>query len=137
LHGWWHIWNNSAGALLPLLASVESADTLVDDTFLCDLDPMVVKGLLDEWRLVCSDELAKMCELCAEKDWTALKDVAHSLKGSSAQLGAVKVSQVAAKLEAEARNLDPTGGALSLLDELKLATNLTLRRFGLDPLSAD
>jgi hypothetical protein len=43
---------------------------------------------------------------------------------------------VAVKLEAEARNLDPTGDARSLLDELNKITNLTLRHFGLDLLLA-
>jgi HPt (histidine-containing phosphotransfer) domain-containing protein len=97
---------------------------------------MVGKGLLVDWRLVCSDQLVEMSSLCVEKDGTALKDVAHSLKGSSTQLGAVKVSHVAVKLEAEARNLDPTGDARSLLDELNKITNLTLRHFGLDLLLA-
>jgi HPt (histidine-containing phosphotransfer) domain-containing protein len=78
-----------------------------------------------------------MSKHCLEREWKGLSDLAHSLKGSSAQLGAVKLSQVAAKLELLAKGDDPSvDTALSGVTELGKVADLTLVQFGLEALCA-
>ncbi len=96
-----------AAAILPLLKQhvvAPQASLLVDDSFLEDVDVASRKLLLDDWRTTCGEQISQLLAFCSKKAWKDLRDVAHSLKGSAAQLGAVKVSESAAKIETLGRS---------------------------------
>jgi len=110
---------------------------LVDESFLSDIDEAHRKPLLDDWRIICGEQIAKMFRLCSEKAWKDLQDVAHALKGSSAQIGAVTMSESAAKVEALARDGEENLVATlsNQVRELAVVTDLTLVQFNLSPLA--
>jgi CheY-like chemotaxis protein len=113
----------------------EDKDALIDDSFIRDLDPTVRGELLDDWRLAIIEHLRLMQELCTRSDWVALEDNAHSLKGSSAQVGAVLLSQVAATVEEGARSGVPNvSDLLAAVEDLGRIASLTLLQFGLKPI---
>jgi HPt (histidine-containing phosphotransfer) domain-containing protein len=118
------------------IVSLRKHSFLVDESFLSDIDEACRKPLLDDWRTACGEQIAKMFCLCSEKAWKDLQDVAHALKGSSAQIGAVTMSESAAKIEALARDGEESLAASlnNEVRELAKVTDLTLVHFALNPL---
>jgi CheY-like chemotaxis protein len=105
---------------------------VVDDALTCELDAGFRKQLLDEWKLSSMEQVRSMQDLLPRSDWRALHDIAHSLKGSSAQLGAKTVSQLALKLERMCRSGAPDVSEVrSTLENLGKSVSLTLAHFGL------
>jgi CheY-like chemotaxis protein len=104
----------------------------VDDALTCDLDAAFRKQLLDDWRVSSMEQLRSMQSYLPRSEWKSLQDVAHSLKGSSAQLGAKTVSQLALKLERICRSGAPNvSDVRSTLEELGNCMSLTFAHFGL------
>jgi CheY-like chemotaxis protein/HPt (histidine-containing phosphotransfer) domain-containing protein len=68
-----------------------------------DNDIKQLEEFLREFLKGLGNRLEKMDVALNEKDWESLGNEAHNLKGISANLGAVKVSTLAARLEARAR----------------------------------
>jgi CheY-like chemotaxis protein len=104
----------------------------VDDGSTCDLDADFRKQLLDDWRVSSMEQLHSMQDLLPRSEWKSLQDVAHSLKGSSAQLGAKTVSQLALKIERACRSGAPNVSEIrSALEELDKSLSFTFVHFGL------
>jgi len=105
---------------------------LVDDRLICDLDTVFRKKLLDDWQKTCTKQLSSMRDLLAKGDWKPLRDVAHSLKGSSAQLGAVGLSGIALQIEQLCKDNTPNSVKLrTMIEELDSLFTQTLAHFGL------
>ena len=83
-----------------------------------DLPPVIDEEVLDELRTMLGDEVDHLIDLFLEDtprliarleaavdgpDYEALRDTAHSLKSSSANLGAMLLSASARRIEAGAR----------------------------------
>jgi CheY-like chemotaxis protein len=100
---------------------------LFDDSLLNELDVIAREQVLADWKAVSLQQLGVMRTLCSSGDWKQLEDVAHSLKGSAAQLGARRLSQVAARAVYIARSDTPSAAQLlSLVDELDRVLTATL-----------
>jgi PAS domain S-box-containing protein len=136
---------NQLESLLPLIRQLDSTafiaqspaglKLIVDDSFIHDLDPTVRGELLDDWRATIIEQLELMQELSVKSDWKGLENVAHSLKGSSAQLGGTSMSEIAFKVEVMARSGVPNiSELLATFEELRGITSLSLLHFGLKPL---
>jgi HPt (histidine-containing phosphotransfer) domain-containing protein len=105
---------------------------IVDESFIHDLDPTVRGELLDDWRTTIIEQLQLMQELSVKSDWKGLEDVAHSLKGSSAQLGGTRMSEIALKVEVMARSgVSNISKLFATIEELRGITSLSLLAFGL------
>ncbi len=118
-------------------ASVTEYSVLVDDSFLCDVDATARKALLEDWRETCVDQLLQMSTLCSKNSWKELENMSHSLKGSSAQVGAMKLSEVAANIEILAHRSGDLKvvDLVSALEDVEKVAALTFVHFGLDSVS--
>ncbi len=105
--------------------------TLVDDIVILGLDADFRKALLDDWHVKCKEQIRSMQGLLATSDWKGLQEVAHSLKGSSMQLGAIQVGHSALKIErqcaASAPDMAEVGAAVA---ELRTNVSRTFAHFG-------
>jgi HPt (histidine-containing phosphotransfer) domain-containing protein len=102
----------------------------VDDAVTSELDADFRKQLLDDWRMSSMEQLRCMQGYLPRSEWKSLQDVAHSLKGSSAQLGAKSVSQLALKIERMCRAVAPNVSEIrSALEELGNSMALTVQHF--------
>jgi signal transduction histidine kinase/CheY-like chemotaxis protein/PAS domain-containing protein/HPt (histidine-containing phosphotransfer) domain-containing protein len=66
------------------------------------------------------DRMSELASALAEADGAAASDLAHSLKGASAQMGAERVEALSRAIEAAAANGD-LSGASAKMDELEVA----------------
>lgn len=73
-----------------------------------------------------SRSLARMEQALADEDRETLRDCAHSIKGSSANLGAFGLSQLAKTVEAQSRE-GPMDAIASLLPQLRRTLETTVR----------
>ena len=78
----------------------------------------LVREIVNSFLAQASDRLARLRQAFLAADVQELVSVAHSLKGSSAQLGAVRVADLSARLEEKGRNAELSGAA-ALLTELE------------------
>lgn len=99
-------------------------NALLDTT---NLDEMLAM-LGDEFRDIVrqyvdqlEDEVAQLAALCAQRDWEALTRMAHTLKGSSGNMGAVVLAAAAARLERAAQARDDVGVEAAMLELPDLA----------------
>ncbi len=115
-------------------ASVVETAVLVNDSFLCDIDATVRNDLLRDWRVTCIERISEMSKLAFKKAWKELESVAHALRGSSAQIGATRMSEIAANIERLAGDTDVVKGVglASALEDIGKIATLTFGRFGLN-----
>ncbi len=65
-------------------------------------DDVLVKEILAVFQTDSTERLAAMRAACSGDDRTALRRQAHALKGSSGQVGALRLSKICQALEAKA-----------------------------------
>jgi two-component system sensor histidine kinase/response regulator len=79
---------------------------------LIELDPSGRNALIERVTKMYASSvdkyLSQLDDACRANDLKVIKDVAHTLKSSSANLGALKLSQVCAEIEAVIRDETPT-----------------------------
>lgn len=78
----------------------------------------LVREIVDSFLAQAPDRLARLRQALLASDARELAFVAHSLKGSSAQLGAVRVAELSARLEEKGHGAELSGAA-ALLTELE------------------
>ncbi len=124
----------SANARTPSPEPQADTTELVDDSFTLELDADFRKELLADWHRQCGEQLRSMQVMLATANWKALYEVAHSLKGSSMQLGAVQVGQSALMIErlcaVTAPDMAEVGAALIAL---RTSVSRTFAHFGFSP----
>jgi CheY-like chemotaxis protein len=121
--------------MMKRLGATEKIACLVDESLLEGIDAEMRSSLLAEWRSTLVDQLRKLQECSVSCDWKEAEDIAHTIKGSSSQIGAVQISQAARSVEAVARSHVPS--AVEMLDhvkELYCITSRTFQHLGLEPL---
>ena len=69
---------------------------------ICGGNPDFAKFMLDKFKLSGSEQIEQIRESFHESNWADVKMSAHSLKGSSAMLGAISISKLAAEIERDA-----------------------------------
>jgi CheY-like chemotaxis protein len=100
---------------------------LFNPQFTRDMDPALRQQVLQEWRASSQSQLQQLHSLRACREWPQLNNLAHALKGASAQLGAIRVAQIAHRVEAASRLTDPAESDISAeLTELEKALAETL-----------
>ncbi|MEC8523108.1 MAG: PAS domain-containing protein [Pseudomonadota bacterium] len=77
----------------------------------------LLNQLIDMFRSEQPERLIEMTEMLLQRDFEALRETAHNLKGVAGNLGLVAVQKVAAELDAALRS-GQTHRAESLIDEL-------------------
>jgi len=130
----------SASAASPAAAS-GSSEPSVDLTALNSL-PGVEEGgrsdllerVVTAYRSSSTRLSAQLCDALEEADPNAMADAAHTLKSSSAQVGALKLTALAKEIEARGRS-GSLEGAKELVDELMIELEsvheeLAVARFG-------
>ena len=108
-------------------SGVGAADGVVDDTQFDDLrqlsvesgDPGLLRGLVDLFADQATSQLAELRETAAGGDALKLQEVAHSLKGASATMGAIGVASASVEIEAAASRGEVAG--LGELDRITRA----------------
>jgi CheY-like chemotaxis protein/signal transduction histidine kinase/HPt (histidine-containing phosphotransfer) domain-containing protein len=80
--------------------SSEESIPVFDRSFLEDLDAEMRNVLIADWQRTASEQVTSLRALSEEGNWASAGAIAHTLKGSSAQIGASLLSQVAGRLEA-------------------------------------
>ena len=108
----------AAPDLLAMLTSVLDAESLER---LRELDPQGANGLLPRVLRAFDTSLARLLgqleEARARDDAAAMRHVAHTLKSSSASVGALELSRICADIERRLREPDP-GELQPLLDDM-------------------
>ena len=66
----------------------------------------LVQELVPEYLALRKQEVAKMMELLAASDFTRLRVLSHSLKGSGSSFGFPELTRIGAELERNAEALD-------------------------------
>jgi HPt (histidine-containing phosphotransfer) domain-containing protein len=94
----------------------QALDTLVG--LFGDEGPEAISGLIDEYFDEIAFTLPKMDEAVEQQDANALYVLAHTLKSSSANMGAASIAAIAKQIEAAAR-VGEWEFAISQLAELK------------------
>ena len=115
-----------AAEAAPPLPDLSDSAIILDPTSLDGLRRLgeltgkpLLHDIVESYRAETPRRLEQMRDALRRADADALTFVAHSLKGSSAQLGAVQVAALSAELELKARNGDLTGAA-GLLEGLEM-----------------
>jgi two-component system sensor histidine kinase RpfC len=112
----------------PVLSVVDTP--VLDDNVLVELeglspDPDFVSRLLDGYRSDVQRLVPEITSAIATKRFEAVKDLAHALKGGSASVGALRLLQIATRLDKASHDtLRARGGALA--DELSDVCEQTL-----------
>jgi HPt (histidine-containing phosphotransfer) domain-containing protein len=75
--------------------------------------------LIDLFLVDAPTRLAGVRDAVGREDWPSLASWAHSLKGSSSSLGALKMAEVCARLEQHGRHGGAKADAETLLRELE------------------
>ena len=108
-------------------SGVGDADGVVDDAQFDALrrlsvesgDPGLLRSLVDLFADQATSQLAELRETAGEGDASKLQEVAHSLKGASATMGAIGVASASAEIEAAASRGEVAG--LGELDRITRA----------------
>lgn len=120
-HLWWP----------PTSMKEDIASVIFDDNFLREFDSATIAELLDCWRDSSTQQITSLKTLCnsealSEHDKTT-RETAHALKGSCAQIGAVRLSQIAAQIEILAKSeVTNREQLITLADELDRVFSTTL-----------
>jgi HPt (histidine-containing phosphotransfer) domain-containing protein len=80
------------------------------------------------WTKNCRATLASLAELLRSDTWDELAEVAHSIKGSSIQVGAKTVSSMAAELEKGAKSKKSAREAEAMIAKLRKAFEETTKK---------
>lgn len=119
-----------AAYVIPQSAYATSKDILVDTSIFADMQETMggdISELVQQYIDQCPVYTAALHQAIDEEDFNQVADIAHPMKSSSASLGAIKVSQIAAQIEGEARSDDPSVFDLNArLDELEAVLEGTL-----------
>jgi PAS domain S-box-containing protein len=92
---------------------------LFDESFTEDLDSELRTAIIEGWKAISKEAVNELRRNCGSRDWNALEDAAHALCGSAGQVGAVRMSNFAKKIEHEAKSEHPTESrVLGLIDDL-------------------
>jgi HPt (histidine-containing phosphotransfer) domain-containing protein len=110
----------------PLPVAVPSpADPVLDPTYLNQLRELehragreLLRPVVESFLEQSPQRLEQIRAALHSQDWEGLVFAAHSLKGSSAQLGAGRLAAVLQELEAEARQERRPGEAAAVLDRV-------------------
>ncbi|WP_456404627.1 two-component regulator propeller domain-containing protein [Thiolapillus sp.] len=105
-------WKNGRTTAAKQLLHVDAAHSdMLDDSMLQEIrqmqqpgQPDLVRRIVDIYLQESPKYIAALCEAVAAGDYDALQRSAHTLKSSSAHIGARTVSRLAAELEACGRN---------------------------------
>jgi HPt (histidine-containing phosphotransfer) domain-containing protein len=119
----------SAEPYSPLALAAEITDDAVDMAVLNAFEELqiddgsdLIVELIDLYLKELPERFTNICEASIETDWVLLKRAAHSLKGSSANLGVRQVAEICQKLEWMDRHDSPqTVAALVRLLEYESA----------------
>ncbi len=115
------------------LAPAETAANLLDDSFVRELDAAFRTQLLKDWHKRCGKQLRSVREAVSGGEWKTVLEMAHSLKGSSAQLGATLLSLEALRLERAAKQTPRDAmEARAAVERMWIAASRTAVHFGLD-----
>ena len=115
-----------APAAVPEVGTEEDGGRLLDPARLDDLGRLealtgqpLVREIVERFLTETPQRLERMRESLGRADAETLAFVAHSLKGSSGQIGALRLTSLSAELEASARQarLDTAPGLLVALDQ--------------------
>ena len=84
-----------------------------------DGDIEFLKELIEIFKADCAEKLAGISRAIKEKDFNALDETAHSLKGSSGNLGLTRVYELSWKLEkvGKAKNMEGANNIFKQLEE--------------------
>ena len=84
-----------------------------------DGDMEFLKELIEIFKADCPERLAGISRAIKEKDFNALDETAHSLKGSSSNLGLIRVYEIFWKLEkmGKSENIEGADEAFKQLEE--------------------
>ena len=84
-----------------------------------DGDIEFLKELIEIFKADCTEKLAGISRAIKEKDFNALDETAHSLKGSSGNLGLTRVYSLSWKLEkvGKAKNMEGANNIFKQLEE--------------------
>lgn len=93
-----------------------------------DDEPDLVVELIDLYRADAPRRLGVMQGLLAQGNWQLMKREAHSLRGSSGNLGAIQVAQICSELEGMEFD-DPRANVAVLLDRLEKSLNPAFEAF--------
>jgi HPt (histidine-containing phosphotransfer) domain-containing protein len=91
-------------------------------------DGTVIRQLIDLYASDSPQQLANAAAALAQQDVEALTRAAHSLKSTSASMGATTVSEVSRELEQLAKQGDLAQSAI-VLERLKLEVNSAINAF--------
>ena len=84
-----------------------------------DGDDDLLAELIDLFFQDAPERMAAIKDAVHTSDWVGLGERAHSLKGSCASLGAVRMASLCAKLEAMGRDLAQRNDAVDVYGELE------------------
>jgi HPt (histidine-containing phosphotransfer) domain-containing protein len=113
-------------------STAPAADTVLDELALQrlrDLDPtgenQLLARVIQAFQTSAARLLPQLQEARRGGDWAAVRHVAHTLKSSSASIGAIKLSQLCAEIETRIRtdkleNVDPRVDAMGIEVEIVL-----------------
>lgn len=99
------------------------SDEIVDQTLVAELKDVMGEGfpaLVESFQADADNRIAALKQHLAENDASAVRQQAHSFKGSSGNVGAVQVASLCLKLEGLADDGD-LGDAQDVLDALRQA----------------
>ena len=84
-----------------------------------DGDIEFLKELIEIFKTDCPEKLAGISRAIKEKDFKALDETAHSLKGSSGNLGLTRIYELSWELEkmGKAKNMEETNKPFKQLEE--------------------
>jgi HPt (histidine-containing phosphotransfer) domain-containing protein len=112
---------NSGDALdLSVLAAYEEIQ--IDD------EPDLIVELIDLYLEDAPRRLSVMQELLDQENWQSIKREAHSLRGSSGNLGARKAAQICAEIE-RMESDDPRPNLAALIGRLEVSLNQAFELF--------
>ena len=106
-------------------------ENLFDGDFLSDLDPEEKRIILAGWKDESVVALKDLEALLLAEDWQQLEEVAHSLKGSSAQVGATRAGASAKRIEFSAKERIAKMEISRLIDEVTIVLQSTFVFLGI------
>lgn len=119
-------------ALRQSLLDDDAEDDPGDDGAACAEVPEVLADMVGRYAGTGLERVALLRDACARRDAEEAAGVMHTIKGSNAMIGAVRVESVAGEAEARLRRGEPVGpwleDAVSELEASVAETALVLRR---------
>lgn len=117
-----------AGAPEIFRASVDLAVLATYETIQLDGEPDLIVELIDLYLEDAPRRVAVMQESLAKRDWLSVKREAHSLRGSSGNLGALQIARICDEIEG-IESGSPFASMAALLSCLELELERVLHIF--------